>query len=61
MDINLGCPQRIARRGHYGAFLLDHPEEMNALGKILHGSCYDVMTILRMGMEMVKVMGVKSL
>jgi tRNA-dihydrouridine synthase 1 len=25
IDINFGCPQAIAKRGHYGSYLLEDP------------------------------------
>ena len=31
VDINFGCPQRIARRGNYGAFLMDDLQRVEAL------------------------------
>lgn len=35
IDINLGCPQRIARRGKYGAYLMDDIPLVESLVKIL--------------------------
>jgi tRNA-dihydrouridine synthase 1 len=35
VDLNLGCPQRIARRGNYGAFLMDDLPRVQALVQTL--------------------------
>lgn len=36
VDVNFGCPQKIAKRGRYGAWLLHEPELMEQLVGTLH-------------------------
>jgi len=36
VDINLGCPQNIAKSGNYGAFLMESPELVYQMVNVLH-------------------------
>lgn len=38
VDLNLGCPQKIARKGNFGAFLMDDMQSVNQLVQALEQS-----------------------
>ncbi|BAM38781.1 uncharacterized protein TOT_010001229 [Theileria orientalis strain Shintoku] len=47
IDINLGCPQGIARKGKYGSFLLDYPDLINEIVRRLTESGVNVTCKIR--------------
>ncbi|UKJ87782.2 tRNA-dihydrouridine(20a/20b) synthase (NAD(P)(+)) [Theileria orientalis] len=47
IDINLGCPQGIARKGKYGSFLLEYPDLINEIVRSLTQSGVNVTCKIR--------------
>ena len=45
VDLNLGCPQRIAKRGNYGAYLMDDLPRVQALVHELYHELHVPVTV----------------